>query len=370
MDSVSQAALGAVVCHAVIGPSVGRRALVLGGVLGTLPDLDVLVRYVDAVDGFTRHRSFSHSLFVLSLASPLVALAVRRLGLRALRFRKLCLAVWLVLVTHPLLDAFTVYGTQIWWPLDRPPSVWGSLFIIDPLVTLPLLVAILLSAWPRAGRPVSARSALRVDAHRTTNGCSRTGSLVALALVAVYVGWTLFAMNTVLDRARATLAAQGYEAESVVALPLPLSLLWRVVAVDGDRYVEGYRSLLDPDRPIEFTTHVRGLPLLEATARQDAVARLRWFTRDRVKAEVDGDRLAVTDLRIGAESNYIFGFDVARRRGDAWEPIVAEARAVEIDASLIGDIWARMWDPEISLAPDVSDAGQGGSPAAGERPEP
>ncbi|MFX8262561.1 metal-dependent hydrolase, partial [Acinetobacter baumannii] len=55
-------------------------------------------------------------------------------------------AIMLALVTHPLLDAFTVYGTQLLWPLTPPPAMWSSVFIIDPLYTIWLLVACI-AAW-------------------------------------------------------------------------------------------------------------------------------------------------------------------------------------------------------------------------------
>ena len=73
MDSVSQFALGAAIGEATLGRSLGRKALIVGGLLGTLPDLDVVVRYADAVDSFTYHRSWSHSLIVLTLVSPVLA---------------------------------------------------------------------------------------------------------------------------------------------------------------------------------------------------------------------------------------------------------------------------------------------------------
>ena len=50
-------------------------------------------------------------------------------------------AIPLALVTHPLLDAFTVYGTQLLWPLPMRPVMWSSVFIIDPLYTFSLLIA-------------------------------------------------------------------------------------------------------------------------------------------------------------------------------------------------------------------------------------
>ncbi len=57
MDSISQIVLGASIAHITLGERLGKRALVLGAVVGTLPDLDVLVPYADAIDSFTYHRS-------------------------------------------------------------------------------------------------------------------------------------------------------------------------------------------------------------------------------------------------------------------------------------------------------------------------
>lgn len=73
MDSLSQVVLGASVGGAVMGRTLGRSALLSGALLGTLPDLDVLIDYGDAVANFTEHRGFSHSLLVLLPASLLLA---------------------------------------------------------------------------------------------------------------------------------------------------------------------------------------------------------------------------------------------------------------------------------------------------------
>ena len=58
MDSLTQIVLGAAVGEAVAGRQVGRRALIWGGVLGALPDFDLLISYGDAVRAvldFVRH---------------------------------------------------------------------------------------------------------------------------------------------------------------------------------------------------------------------------------------------------------------------------------------------------------------------------
>jgi len=78
MDSLSQIALGAAVGYAVLGPTIGKRALLIGAATGTLPDLDVIVPYTDAVESFTYHRSWSHSIFILTLLSWPLAWLLRR----------------------------------------------------------------------------------------------------------------------------------------------------------------------------------------------------------------------------------------------------------------------------------------------------
>src|SRR5690606_2877387 len=89
---------------------------------------------------------FSHSVFVLTALSALLTWLVRRRRPRDGRvdWRRF-LTIWLVLITHTLLDAFTSYGTQLWWPLRPTPASWSSVFIIDPFYTLPLLVPVLLA---------------------------------------------------------------------------------------------------------------------------------------------------------------------------------------------------------------------------------
>ena len=106
-------------------------------------DLDVLVPFADAVADFTYHRSFSHSLLVLAALTPLMVWLILRAHPQTRPERgRWALLVYAVFATHVLLDALTIYGTQILWPLDHTPFGLGSIFIIDPLYTLPLLVGL------------------------------------------------------------------------------------------------------------------------------------------------------------------------------------------------------------------------------------
>ncbi len=327
MDSLSQAVLGASVAG-VCAPSGHRgKAMLLGAGLGTLPDLDVFVDFGGAVENFTYHRGFSHSLFVLAPFSLFLWLACRRwwAPVREAPYRWLA-AIGLALLTHPLLDAHTAYGTQLFWPLTMPPASWATLFIIDPLYTLPLLVGVILATfWP--GRTWSS-TALRVG----------------LVLSTLYVGWSWVAQTTVRHNAEAALAERQLPDAKIFITPTPFNtLLWRVVVQTGDGYLEGFDSLLVDEDVFPFEDYASDTEALESASNLWAVQRLRWFSQDFVSATVKNDRLIISDLRMGQEPTYVFTHVVATRDNPHWKEIPAELLPVSFSDRALAQTWARIW---------------------------
>ncbi len=314
MDSLTQIALGATIAAAVVPAGQRRHALLYGAALGTLPDLDVLVRYADPVADFTYHRSFSHSLFVLTLVAPVLWGLARYLDaqIRQAPTRWL-LAFWLALFTHPLLDAMTIYGTQLWWPFDTTPVGIGSIFIIDPLYSLPLLIACAWAAW----RPLSQNAG--------------RASLVALALSSVYLGWSVLAQHRVEQIAREALVAEANSNQSiqVLALPSPFNtLLWRVLVRENGGYREGYYSLLSDDQPGPWRQFPSADQLAPEMAGHWTFERLAWFTRGYYAIRSEAGEVIVTDLRMGSEPAYVFSFVVARLHEEGRiEPITSEQQS-------------------------------------------
>ena len=144
MDIVTQIALSAAVGEATLGRKVGWRAPVWGGLCGLLPDIDVLWPFADPVSAFTWHRGYTHALAVLVLATPVVAWAAVRFHPATRPFRRgWLLLAFLALVTHPHLDCFTVYGTQIFLPFSDLPVGWSTIFIIDPAFSVPVILGVL-----------------------------------------------------------------------------------------------------------------------------------------------------------------------------------------------------------------------------------
>ncbi|MES2864211.1 MAG: metal-dependent hydrolase [Bacteroidota bacterium] len=140
MDSLSQIVLGAITFAVVKDKEIGKKALVYGAVLGTIPDLDVLLNpFFDEITKLAIHRAFSHSIFFSILLSLLAG------KLLALKYKSSYISwVWacfLALFTHPLLDLCTTYGTRILYPLSKSFYSLDNVFVIDPLYTIWLLIA-------------------------------------------------------------------------------------------------------------------------------------------------------------------------------------------------------------------------------------
>ncbi|OZI36231.1 hydrolase [Bordetella genomosp. 1] len=306
MDSVTQAVLGAGIQGALLGRRQGRKALIYGALLGTLPDLDVLMRYPDPVSTMTFHRGFSHSVFVLSALALLMTALIRwRWPKAPYGPGRLFLTLWLVLITHPVLDSFTVYGTQLFWPLTWTPESWSAVFIIDPLYTLPMLFAVLATALFGA----------------TPRMCR----VLAITVIwgAVYLGSGLAGRWHAERVVAQALRDRGLAPTRVLATPMPFNtLLWRVVAQTGpDTYYEGVSGWFDRNPP-ELLEQPLGTALGRAIGDAPLLQRLSWFTNGWLRFDAIGDKLVVTDLRMGMPGYYTFRFVMGERRDGQWHAVV------------------------------------------------
>lgn len=338
MDSLSQLVLGAAVAAAVVPAHHRRRALIAGAVLGTLPDLDVVPLNLLVEDPVARavwHRGASHSLLVLPFVGALLWAILRRFWTPVREApRAWFVAVQLAFVTHVLLDALTIYGTQLFWPLDTPPVMVGSVFIIDPLYTLWLVVAVVV-VWWRGERPAA-----------------RRWLVVGLLLSTAYLGWSLVAKSLVERETRRALVELGHGDAPHFSVPTPLNtLLWRVVALVPGGYVEGTFSLAAPGDRLVFESHTSDTQALLAAADLPAVRRLQWWNRGFLRADVQGDRLVLSDLRMGAHPDFIFRFEVAERTDSGWLAVAPVQLPWPSEAFADpGTLWKRIW-----LAPAVSE---------------
>lgn len=321
MDSVTQAALGATLAGAFAGKSLGRPAFLVGGLLGTLPDLDVVIDYGSAVANFTQHRGFSHSLFLLAPLSIILGWALWRWRPQVSLARWLTLT-GLILFTHPILDAFTTYGTQLFWPIG-PPVAISSIFIIDPLYTLPLVAAcITFLVRPPAPRVMVA----------------------GLLLSSLYLGWTLVAQQWMTERVKPALAEAGLEDYQLLVQPMPFNtLLWRATAISEERRIEIVTGVLDGDQPLTLEQFSRHPELRRQVADLPEVRQLEWFTKGFLQYTQSGDQVIATDIRLGVPGAHPFSFVVAENSEQGLAPVNSTRiprPALKSDAADL--LWGRM----------------------------
>lgn len=305
MDSLTQATLGAAVGEAVLGRRVGYRAAAWGAALGTLPELDVLANpFLTEMQALAFHRGLSHSIVFVLGAGALIGAGLHRLhrAQTASRGGWVGLSI-LVLATHVLLDCFTSYGTQVFQPFSDYPVIFGTIFIIDPLYTVPLAAGLILALR----RPRRSRA-------------RRWASYLGLGLSTAYLLVTGINKLYVEQIFRDALDRHGIGYERVFTTPTPFNnVLWRGMADAGEGFYVGHYSLLDDDCHVRFTYVQRRRGLVEPFAGQAPLERLEWFSRRYYTASQNRDTLLVHDLRftrsdlwLGERGDYVFTFRLLR----------------------------------------------------------
>jgi len=335
MDSLTQVALGSAVGYTVLGNKVGRKAVAWGAILGTLPDLDVFLPYGGSVEAFTYHRGFSHSLFVHLLISPLIVWLILKIhtGMQAYKVRWFWL-VFLCLSTHALLDSLTVYGTQLMWPLSEYPFAVSSMFIIDPLYTLPLLIGLAFTLLPK----ISTSKAYKINA-------------ITLSLSTAYLCLAFVFKLNIDDKVNTALQNRGITVNEYISTPAPFTtLLWRMVVMSDGKYYEGYTSVFDTPNEVTLNAYQTTPSLLNEIKNEWGVKRLQWFTKGFYSVREQQDKVILSDLRMGMECAYVFNFVVGQKDGSAISVGNFEKISQRPNLNNLPKIWDRIWHPDTVLA--------------------
>lgn len=297
MDPFSQAALGAVVGQAAGHRRLGYRAAAFGALAGALPDIDVLFAAGgDYFDQLVLHRGITHSLFFAPVAGPVLgwlAWAWERRpradapGESAARRRAWIAVATLALLSHPLLDYLTPYGTQLLLPFSDARFAINAMPIIDPVYTLLLAIGLLLARWP--GR------------------WPATGvALTTLAMSSAYLGYGAWLNQQAEREAARQLHQAGVEPTRIAAFPTILQVHYRrIVARTPEADLVGFLSMWHPC-PIHWSRESRdhpAAPAVQAFLKTREGRIFDWFSmgwgRYRVDAAAGAARLVATDLRYG-----------------------------------------------------------------------
>ncbi|WP_046744501.1 metal-dependent hydrolase [Kordia zhangzhouensis] len=312
MDSLTQIVLGAACGEIAMGKKIGNKALLFGAIGGTIPDLDVFVGdwiYDNNIDAMLFHRGFMHSITFAIIASLLLGLLVYKLYDKGKRKDTTIQKDWtwlffLSIFTHPILDCFTGYGTQLFLPFSDYRVAFSNIAVVDPLYTIPFLLCLIILMFYH-----------RKDTKR------KKWLFLGLGISSMYMLFTVgnkLYINSVFTR--------SLNAEKIVYTRYSTepsmfnNILWYGIAETENAYHIGFYSLFDTkDVFIEWKTLEKNHELIPKT--NPNLAKLAWFSDDyyNLSLQEKGTYL-YNDLRyplvdLGNGKQPVFSFQLFNEKG-------------------------------------------------------
>lgn len=253
------------------------------------------------------------SVSTVIMIFPVTVFLIRRLRNRPLKGEPVGWQSWAWLffwsiVTHPLLDTCTTYGTQLFQPFHNYRAAIDNISVVDPLYTVPFLICLLLAASRRRG----SKWRLRLN-------------YLGLGLSSAYMLFTFYNKYRVNEIFEQSLQREGIAYHRMAVSPSILNnILWQGLAEGDTAYYHGMYSLLDREpRVLSFAVIPKGHDLLQPYEGDRVAGILKWFSNGyySVLTLPDGT-LQFNDLRFGAlgetfksEKDFVFHFMLKDENG-------------------------------------------------------
>lgn len=378
MDSLTQIVLGAAVGEVFLGKKIGNKAMLWGAIAGTIPDLDVYQSlFYDKLTANELHRGFSHSILFSIIFAPILAWLVKQkekttlatlliiiLGYPLISAGNLLVQAILViillalliivyrhkfdtghlanqkdwtrlmfwsLITHPILDCHTTWGTQLLWPL-KAKLAWNNIFVLDPLYTVPLLILVTIAMF--YSRQSSTRKWLVIS------GISISSLYIIWSLGVKWHTYTIFEKN---------LANQGIEYSRLTTVPTPFNtFLWSGTADSDSFYYNGLYSIFDKEPQIQFSkipTYHKNIAQFQD---KESIDRLIFLSKNwYVLIENADSSVNFNDARFGPMyvqedvPQYGFGYRLLERNGEL--TVTQPEPEMEQMGEVMTILWNRIW---------------------------
>ena len=308
MDSLTQIVLGASVAEATLGKKIGNKAIVLGAIAGTIPDLDIVTRFfVDDLTASVMHRGFSHSLIFPFVAAPILACILKKIYYKYsdVSFSDWFRMFFLAIITHSLLDAQTTWGTQLFWPFEWRVAV-ENIFIIDPIYTLPFLTFLILTAFQDK---LSKKRRL----------FNSLGLIISSAYLLVTLSFKGVAHYNI---------AKGLEENNIEYKDINTratyfnSILWSSQIELEDSYIFTYYSLFDKSKPIFTKKFPKNHNMLQPFIDEKKIQQLIILSNGHYLMTNENDELIFWNLKLGLKgfdenaSPYIWSYVIKNNNGE------------------------------------------------------
>jgi len=378
MDSLTQIVLGAACGEVVLGKKAGNRAMLWGGIGGTIPDLDIVAYFfTDNMTALAMHRGFSHSLVFAFTAPLLFGWLVARFYKSGLYQQKLykgiAMGTWLLLLsaiafgvnyipismdkgvslttlsisvgaiilitillwrkyftseleeveiswkewawlffwailTHPLLDCCTSYGTQLFQPFSDYRVALNNISVADPIYTIPFMICLIIAGYLTR-----------------TSSKRRWFNWAGIGISSLYLVFTFYQKIKVDTIFENSLQAQNISYQRFTTGPTIFNnVLWHGVAETEDAFYHGMYSVLDKEpRVSQFFRVEKNHHLIEGHYQDYSIQTLTWFSNNYYSiSKTEDGHLQLNDMRFGSRTgkygsndDYIFKFILKEENG-------------------------------------------------------
>lgn len=330
MDSFTQIVLGVSVAHVALNSSVPKKKIVfLGAAVATLPDLDIYFVKIfnDPLTEIEIHRGFSHSILFFLLLSVLITLLFKK-AFKETSKRQLFITTFLILLTHSLLDVFTTWGTQLFWPFPQKIAL-KSIFVVDLFYTIPLLMGVVLGLKNKR----------------------KSFSYAGLFLSSVYLVWGLIVQQIVKSKVEGQFHTQ-FPLKNIKITVKPTfsnSFLWNVIVQDIDGFYISDYSIFD-SKEISFHYFPQNKNLIDHI-KDVNINRLKEISENQYIITKNENGLIFNDLRFGVlKSNaydvqFAFSYQLIQtKNGYSVKELPKDNRDGIL---LLKNLWLRLTNPSI-----------------------
>jgi inner membrane protein len=284
MDTLTHIVLGGCIGEMFVGQKVGKRALFLGAVAQSVPDIDFIASFwYGPSANLLAHRGFTHSFLFLILATPVLAyLADRWRRPHDVRFSTWLWFFGVELLVHIVLDAFNAYGTGWFEPFNDARFSFHFLFVVDPLFSI---VPGIVFVWLLLKR---------------THVQRVFWSVVTIGWCVFYLLVSLVNKTVVESDVKKIAQRQNIIYHRHFTTPTPFNnLLWFVVLESDKGYYIGHRSVFDRRYNMPLYYFPRNDSLLIPVKDMEDLVDLTKFSQGYYTVEKWGDTLVFNDLRFG-----------------------------------------------------------------------
>ncbi|MBL7871488.1 MAG: metal-dependent hydrolase [Cyclobacteriaceae bacterium] len=286
MDSITHIAIGALIGDALMGKTLGKRALILGAAFQSIPDIDFICSFfLSPTENLLAHRGLTHSFMFGVFITLILAWFIKRWQRSPdLDIKKWMWFIGIEVFVHLLLDSLNAYGVGWFEPFSNKRFSFHVIFVADPLYSIWLGIACL--------------GMLLVY-----KNYEKRKRFVFLGLVvsSLYLCVCLVNKAIINKRIESTFSSKGIEWKRYFATPTAFNnMLWYcVVEMDSSFYI-GYSSIWDASPEISFSQFDQQRYLIENTSDDKEIENLIQFSNGYFTVErLEGEALLFNDLRFG-----------------------------------------------------------------------